>query len=66
MAICEFCGKDQISGRRISINRSQVSKRAKRKWQPNIRTVKALVNGTPKTVKVCAKCLRAGKVTRAV
>ena len=65
MAICQVCGKDNISGRHISINRSQVSKRAKRKWKPNVQSVKVVLNGTPKTVKVCTKCLRDGKVTRA-
>ena len=64
MAICQVCSKDQISGRRISINRSQVSKRAKRKWKPNIRSVKVIVDGTHKTMKVCAKCLRNDAVTR--
>lgn len=66
MAMCEICGKGNMYGRRISINRSQVSRRAKRKWKPNIRSVKAIVEGTPKTVKACAGCIRAGKVTRAV
>ena len=28
--------------------------------------VKAVVNGTPKTVHVCSRCLRSGKVSRAV
>jgi len=66
MAMCEVCGKGNLYGRRISINRSQVSRRAKRKWKPNIRKVKAVVMGTPKTLKVCAECIRAGRVTRAV
>jgi len=65
MAICQVCGKDNIFGRRISINRSQVSKRAKRRWQPNVQSVKVVVNGTHKTMKVCTKCLRNNKVVRA-
>jgi len=64
MAVCQVCGKDNIFGRHISINRSQVSKRAKRRWKPNVRNVKVIVDGTHKTMKVCAKCLRNGKVTR--
>lgn len=66
MAICEVCSKGSLSGRRISINRSQVSKRAKRKFKPNIRSIKAVVNGSNKTLKVCTSCLRSGKVTRAI
>ena len=65
MAICQVCGKDNIFGRRISINRSQVSKRAKRRWKPNVQSVKVVVNGTHKTMKVCTKCLRNNMVTRA-
>ena len=35
-------------------------------WKPNVKRVKAIVNGTPKHVYVCTRCLRSGKVTRAV
>lgn len=34
-------------------------------WKPNIRTVKAIVNGTPKTLHVCAGCLKSNAVERA-
>ena len=34
--------------------------------EPNVKRVKAIVNGTPKHVYVCTHCLRSGKVTRAV
>ena len=47
------------------IARSHVSNRATRTWKPNLRTVKAIVDGQPKRIKVCAQCLRSGKVTRA-
>ena len=32
----------------------------------NVRRVKAVVEGSPKYVYACSRCLRAGKVTRAV
>lgn len=64
MAKCEICDKSISFGRKISITRSQVSRRALSKQKPNIRKVRAIVNGTPKTVHVCARCLRDGKVTR--
>lgn len=56
--------KQLVIGNKISIARSHVSRRAPRTWKPNLRTVTIMVNGQPKKVKVCAKCLRAGKVTR--
>lgn len=62
MAKCDICGKGVVFG--INISHSHI--RTNRAWKPNIRKVKAIVDGTPKTVKVCAKCLRSGKVTRAM
>ncbi len=64
MAKCAICDKTVSNGNQISIARSHVSRRAPRTWKPNLRTVTIMVNGQPKKVKVCAKCLRAGKVTR--
>lgn len=65
MAKCEICEKSLSHGNKISIARSHVSRRASRTWKPNLRTVKAIINGEPKRITVCAKCLRSGKVTRA-
>ncbi|HQA60752.1 MAG TPA: 50S ribosomal protein L28 [Tepidanaerobacteraceae bacterium] len=39
--------------------------RTKRTWAPNIRRVKADVDGHIKRIKVCTGCLRSGKVKRA-
>ena len=65
MAKCEVCGKTVANGNKISIARSHVSRRAARTWKPNLRSVKAIVNGEAKNIQVCSKCLRSGKVTRA-
>lgn len=65
MAKCEICEKTQNWGNKISIARSHVSRRTSRTFSPNLRTVKADVNGETKKIHVCAKCLRSGKVTRA-
>lgn len=65
MAKCEICEKSINFGNKLSITRSHISKRSTRTWKPNLRTVKALVNGEPKRITVCAKCLKNGKVTRA-
>ncbi len=64
MAVCAICDKKPISGNKISIARSHVSRRAKRTWSPNLRHVKAEVDGEVKRIYVCAKCLRNGKVKR--
>ncbi len=65
MAKCVICDKSVAHGNQLSITRSHISKRTTRTFKPNIRTVKAIVDGQPKRITVCAKCLRAGKVKRA-
>ena len=65
MAKCAICEKSISHGNKLSITRSHISKRTSRTWKPNLRTVKAIVDGQPKRISVCAKCLRSGKVKRA-
>ncbi len=59
---CEICGKGVVSG----VQYSHSHRQSKRKWAPNLKRVKAVVNGTPKRINVCTRCLRSGKVQRAV
>lgn len=66
MAKCEICEKGQMKGHRISINRSQVSRRANRKWKPNVKKIKINENGTIKSIYVCTRCMRSNKITRAI
>ena len=65
MAKCEICDKSINFGNKLSITRSHISKRTTRTWKPNLRTVKTIVDGQPKKVKVCAKCLRSVKIQKA-
>ena len=65
MAKCAMCDKEVDFGKQVSITRSHISKRSTRTFRPNLRTVKAIVDGQPKRITVCAKCLRSGKVQRA-
>lgn len=62
MAKCEFCGKGVMFGNQVSHSH----RRSNRPWKPNVKRVKAVVEGSPKHVYVCTRCLRSGKVTRAV
>jgi len=59
---CEICGKGPQVGRNVS--HSDV--RTRRRWLPNLQRVKTLKGRTPVTIRVCAKCLKSGKVVRAV
>ena len=64
MAKCEICDKSVNYGNKLSITRSHISKRTTRTFKPNVRTVKAMVDGQPTKINVCTKCLRSGKVTK--
>lgn len=60
MAKCSICDK----GVHFGIQVSHSHRRSNKQWKPNIRTVRANINGSVQKVDVCAKCLRSGKVER--
>ncbi len=57
---CDICGKATVTGRQVSHAHNVTS----RTWEPNLRTMKALVEGVAKRIRVCTRCLRSGKVVR--
>ncbi|MHB1502821.1 MAG: 50S ribosomal protein L28 [Acidimicrobiales bacterium] len=59
-AVCEICGKHPSFG--MSLSHSH--RRTKRKWNPNIQRVRAMVDGAPRRIDACTSCIRAGKVTK--
>lgn len=61
MAKCDICGKGVTFGIKVSHSH----KRSNRTYKPNVQRVRAIVNGTPKRLNVCTRCLRSGKVERA-
>lgn len=62
MAKCDICGKGVSFGIKVSHSH----RRSNRMWKPNIRKVRAIVNGSPKKINVCTRCLRSNKVERAI
>lgn len=52
---CEICGKHPQTGRTIS-HAHNVNPRI---FYPNLRTIKTVVNGATKRIKICMKCLKA-------
>jgi large subunit ribosomal protein L28 len=46
------------------MNVSHSHRRTKRRWNPNIQNVRALIGGSTKRINVCTSCIRAGKVTK--
>ena len=59
---CDVCGKKHQSGHNVS----HANNKTKRVFNPNLQTVRALVEGTPKRIRVCTRCLRSGKVKKSV
>ena len=60
--LCEVCGKGEKRG----FNVSHSHLKTKRSWKPNVQSVKALVKGEIKKVSACTRCLRSGKIQRAI
>ncbi|HUC53717.1 MAG TPA: 50S ribosomal protein L28 [Candidatus Cybelea sp.] len=58
---CEFCGKVPHYGNVIS----HANNTRRRRWNPNLKRVRAIVAGVRKQVRVCTACIRAGKVKKA-
>jgi len=59
--VCAICGKKPMSGNNIS----HAHNLTRRRWNVNLRPVHAKVNGSNKRIRVCASCLRSGKVVKA-
>lgn len=57
---CEVCGKSKSFGHIVTFSNKKVN----RSWSPNIRKVRAVVDGSVKRINVCSRCLRSGKVER--
>lgn len=58
---CEVCGKGPQFGNRVS----HANNRTKRRFEPNLQNVRALVKGAAKRIRVCTRCLKSGKVLKA-
>ena len=51
MAKCDVCGKSIAFGIKVSHSH----RRSNRTFKPNVKRVKAIVNGTPKRLYVCTR-----------
>lgn len=59
---CFICGKTAQSGNTVS----HANNKSRRRFEPNLQTVRAVVEGVPRRIQVCASCIRADKVVKAV
>ena len=73
---CEVCGKHSQMGNQIETRGkakylggvgTKVTGISRRQFRPNLQCVKIVTeNGTHKTMKVCAQCIRGGAVRKVV
>ncbi len=59
---CDICGKGTVTGNKVSHSNNRV----RRTWKPNIHKVRAMVGSSKQILKVCTRCLRSGKVVKAI
>lgn len=59
--ICNVCGKKPVVGRTVS----HAHNVRPRRFEPNLQVVRALINGGVRRIRVCTRCLRSNKVTKA-
>lgn len=58
---CYSCGKGVTYGNNVS----HANNKVRRTWKPNLQVVRVELDGKIVKVKVCTRCLAAGKVKRA-
>jgi len=59
---CVICKKGPVSGN----TRSHSNIKTKRRWLPNLQKINILLKGKKVKAYVCTKCMKAGKVKKAV
>jgi len=73
--VCLICGKktqvgNQIERRGLAKWKGGVGRKitgkTKRKFKINLQRVRAKIDGTVKKIRVCTRCISAGKVTKAL
>ncbi|MEO5824295.1 MAG: 50S ribosomal protein L28 [Gemmatimonadales bacterium] len=58
---CTMCGKGPTTGNSVS----HANNRTKRRWYPNLQTVRVLIDAAPRRVRVCTRCIKSGMVVKA-
>lgn len=59
--VCYVCGR----GPSVGNNVSHANNRTKRRWLPNLNRVRIVEDGEVRRVRVCSRCIKAGKIRKA-
>jgi large subunit ribosomal protein L28 len=60
--ICDICGK----GKQIGYNVSHAHNKTKRRWLPNLQSVRIVKDGTTQRARICTKCIKKGRIQKAL
>jgi large subunit ribosomal protein L28 len=58
---CEICGRKPVVGRTVS----HAHNVRPRRFEPNLQTVRAMIDGGVRRIRVCTRCLRSNRVVKA-
>ena len=57
---CDICKKGVQHGQNVS----HAHNVTKRRWEINLQSVRAIVSGRPRRMRVCTRCIRTGAVQK--
>ncbi|OGB59959.1 MAG: 50S ribosomal protein L28 [Caldithrix sp. RBG_13_44_9] len=60
--VCSVCGKKPVWGNKVS----HANNRTRRRFEPNLQKVRAVVEGETRRITVCTSCIQAGKIIKAI
>jgi len=60
--VCDVCGKKPITGHNISHSHTMTNRR----WEPNLQKIKVDDQGETRSMRVCTRCIRSGKIQKSV
>ncbi len=58
---CDICGKGRLVGNKVSHSNIKT----KHVQQPNLQSVRAIIDGAVRRIRACTRCLRSGRVVKA-
>lgn len=73
--ICKICSRGPVAGRKYSYRGMakhkggagiKTTRKNKRRFSPNLQRIKIILNKTTMTAYVCTKCIKSGRITKAV
>ncbi|MBL7048234.1 MAG: 50S ribosomal protein L28 [Nitrospira sp.] len=62
MAECSVCGKKKVTGNNVS----HANNKTKRVFRPNLQKIRVQTEHGRKRQHVCTRCIRSGKIRKAV